>query len=426
MLKFLSGFLLIITVLFTMGSGYACSTYKVTVGDKTMVGSNYDSWFETPQIWFETNGYGASFTGARSDGEFGFAPQTGMNEFGLAFVTLATATPKESRDMSGKKQIVSRTNYLKDILHTCKTVEEVKNYIDRFDHSTLGNDVFFYVDRSGNYLIVEPYELISGNDAKYVLSNFCPSTITDFRKIKQARYVNGSAFLNNKIDTSIAFCTALSDTMHVCRKAHGDGTLLTSILDLKNGISHLYFYHDYKNHVKFVLQEELAKGNHSVEIASLFPPNSEFKALTNFKTPLNSPGINLFLQLCLILFLLSAILFGISSLIRRKTSSHNFAKLLFGLLSLSLAYYIYLLATEMNIYFFPAPYSDGSLSLVSIASFIPFLLLILIIPILIFNKKILKNSTWTFIPKFFLTLNSITYIVLIVLFSYWGLYNIFL
>ena len=94
---------------------------------------------------------------------------------------------------------------------------------------------------------------------------------------RQQQYVNGTAFLKNKIDSSVAFCTALSDTMHVCRKKHGDGTLLTSISDLNDGFTYLYFYHDYSHRVKINLKEELAKGNHSVEITSLFPPNEEFK-----------------------------------------------------------------------------------------------------------------------------------------------------
>jgi len=46
------------------------------------------------------------------------------------------------------------------------------------------------------------------------------------------------------MDTSITFYTALSDTMHVCRKKVGDGTLLTSIWNLNDGVTYLYFYHD--------------------------------------------------------------------------------------------------------------------------------------------------------------------------------------
>src|SRR3954465_10805249 len=147
-------FLVAFVLLFNSRFANSCSSYKVSVGGKTMVGSNYDTWLETPRIWFETTGYGTEFTGARPDGAFSFAPQTAMNEFGLAFITLATATPNNGAPSPNKKQIASRTNYLKDILHTCKTVDEVKAYVDQYDHSSLSQDVFLYVDKTGKYLIV--------------------------------------------------------------------------------------------------------------------------------------------------------------------------------------------------------------------------------------------------------------------------------
>lgn len=413
-----------IILLLNFYPAHACSTYKVTSGGKTMVGSNYDTWQATPRIWFETNDYGTAFTGARIDGA-GFVPQTGMNEFGLAFVTLATATPENGAPSPGKKQISSRTNYLKDILHQCKTVAEVKSYIDQYDHSTLSQDVFLYVDKTGKYLVVEPYTLTLGNDSKYVLANFCPSTVSDLSTIKQARYVNGTAFLKNKMDSSLAFCTALSDTMHVCRKKHGDGTLLTSILDLNDGVTHLYFYHDYTQKVQFNLKEELAKGNHFIEIPSLFPPNEEFKKLVAFNTPQNSPAIELFLVFCVGLFFVSALFYLFSYFRKRKTTPYAIVKLLLVPLSLFMLFYVLTLVRVENIFYFPAPYTDGSFSMVSISSYLPFLILLLIIPLLAINRKVFANSSWSFIPKWLFTLNNLTYMTLIVLFAYWGLYNVF-
>ncbi|CAN5423276.1 hypothetical protein BH11BAC1_BH11BAC1_22980 [soil metagenome] len=423
--KFSCTVLLLFILLFSFLNAQSCSSYKVSVGGKTMVGSNYDTWLTTPRIWFETDGYGSSFTGARPDGANGFAPQTGMNEYGLAFVTLATATPENGKVPPGKKQIASRTVYLKDILHNCKTVDEVKLYVDQYDHSSLSQDVFLYVDRSGKYIVVEPYKIIEGNDPKYVLANFCPSTITDFSTIKQARYVNGSAFVKNKIDTSLAFCNALSDTMHVCRAKHGDGTLLTSILDLENGIAYLYFYHDYKQQVQFILADELAKGNHFIEIPALFPPNKEFKELKNFQTPMNSAVIDRFLIFCVMLFSISFFYFLVNYFRKRKTTKYRWLKLMLAPLSLVMLLYIFMLVREENIFYFPAPYSDGNFSLVSIASYIPFLLLILLIPLFISNKNIFREPTWGTFAKWIFTLNNITYVTLVVLFSYWGFYNIF-
>lgn len=57
-------------------SAWACSGYKITVGDKTIVGCNEDAWRATPHIWFENTGrFGAAFTGSRFDGPHGYAPQ---------------------------------------------------------------------------------------------------------------------------------------------------------------------------------------------------------------------------------------------------------------------------------------------------------------------------------------------------------------
>jgi len=411
--------------LLTFQYGFSCSAYKVTAGGKTMVGSNYDTWLETPRIWFETNDYGCAFTGARRDGAFGFAPQTGLNEHGLAFVTLATATPKSGKPSPDKKQIASRTNYLKDILHLCKTVDEAKAYIDQYDHSTLRQDVFLYVDSTGKYLVVEPYLTTLGADEKYVQANFCPSTVEDLSTIQQVRYRNGVAFLKDKIDASIDFCTALSDTMHVCREKHGDGTLLTSILDLNEGVYHLYFYHDYKHQVKFDVKDELAKGNHFMEIAPLFPPNAEFKKLRDFKTPANTPALDMFLRFCVWLFSVSALFFFISFFIKRSTTKYSFAKAVMAILSVLLLYYTFVLATVENVFFFPAPYTDGSLSMVSISSYIPFLLLVLIVPLIAINIKLFRENAWGVFAKWLFTLNNIVYVVLIFLYAYWGLYNVF-
>lgn len=414
----------IIILLFTTFKNVACSMYKVTKNGKTMIGCNHDAWFETPRIWFETNGYGTAFTGARFDGSNGFAPQSGMNEFGLTFSRLVSATPKNRADFSKRKPITNPTLYLKDILHTCKTVDEVLKYVNQYDHSYFSNDVFIYIEKSGRYLIVEPYKTIMGNDAKYVLANFCPSEISDFKEIKQERYKNGTLFLKNKLETDINFCTSLSDTMHVCRDKIGDGTLITSIWDNDAGNVYLYFYHNYKNQVKFNLKEELQKGNHILEVDKLFPHNKEFQNLKDFKTPLNYKPIDYFLRFTLLFFFFTAFYFLISYFRNSKDSTSKIKLILFPL-SLFLMFYMFVLATEINVYYFPAPYSDLTFSMTTIASYIPYLLLLIIIPLLIFNKNILKQNTWSFFSKFLISFNSFVYLILIALFSYWKFYSIF-
>ena len=422
--------LLTFLILFAIEYSSSCSMYKITFGGKTIVGCNEDAWRLTPHIWFEigtkSGGIGAVFTGSRFDGANGYAPQSGMNEFGLSFSRLASYVPERKPQIpETRKSISNPTLYLKDILHTCKTVDEVKAYISKYDHSYFIEDVFIYIDKTGKYLVVEPYTLNIGNDSTYVLSNFCPSVTKESDAVKLARYRNGVEFLKNKVDTTLDFCTALSSTMHVCRGKIGDGTLLTSIWDLNTGTINLYFYHQYKNVVKFTLKEELAKGDHIIDIQTLFPPNDEFEKLANYKIPQNSNILRLLLVMLGGLFLFSSIFFLLHFLKNRHRSKYAFIQLALFPLGLIMFYYMYVLCTNINIFYFPSPYKDLKNILLSMSSYIPFLVLLLIGPLLLINRNIHKENTWTAFSKLLYTLNNIVYVILIGFFGYWGLFNVF-
>lgn len=405
----------------------ACSGYKITIGNRTFFGSNHDAWFTTPQIWFEnasSGKYGAAFTGARFDGENGYAPQSGMNEMGLVFERLVAYHPAQE-NFTNRKTISNPTKYLKDILHTCKSVEEVKEFISKYDHSYFIEDVFIYVDKSGKYLIVEPYTLTIGHEQTYVIANFCPSITPEQNANKLDRYRNGVAFLKNGIDTTLAFCTALSDTMHVCRKKIGDGTLISSIWDLNNGTVNLFFYHDYKTNVQFNLSEELKKGDHIIAIETIFPQNPEFEKLRNFKTPKDSILTGLFIVASAGFFLFTSIFFLIQYFRRKESKKYSYIQLLLCPIGLILFYYMYVLSGSVNVFYFPAPYKDPTNVFVSLTSYIPFLLLLLILPFSVVNYRLLKGNSWSFLAKGLFTLNNLIYIILIGLFAYWRFYDIF-
>ena len=116
-----------------------------------------------------------------------------MNEMGLAFERLVSYHPPKPC-LANRKAITNPTNYLKDIIHRCKSVEEVQAYINQYDHSFFTVDVFIYVDKSGKYLIVEPYSLTIGNEPTYVIANFCPSITPTQKANKIDRFRNGTEF----------------------------------------------------------------------------------------------------------------------------------------------------------------------------------------------------------------------------------------
>lgn len=427
-MQFVRLVLLTIITFAVLQDSIACSGYKITIGNKTILGSNEDAWRVTPHIWFEkgtvNSNYGATFTGSRYDGENGYAPQSGMNEMGLAFERLASYHPTQE-NFTNKKTISNPTKYLKDILHTCKSVEEVKEFISKYDHSYFIEDVFIYVDKSSKYLIVEPYTLTIGNEPTYVVSNFCPSITPEKNANKLDRYRNGVAFLKNGIDTTLEFCTALSDTMHVCRKKIGDGTLLSSIWDLNNGTVNLYFYHDYNTTVQFNLSEELKKGDHIIAIETLFPHNPEFEKLRNYKTPKNSILIGVFIVVAAGFFLLISIFFLIQYFRRKESKKYSYIQLLLFPIGLILFYYMYVLSGSVNVFYFPAPFKDPTNVFTNFTSYIPFLLLLLILPFSVINYRLIKQKSWSLLSMWLFTLNNFIYIILIGLFAYWRFYDIF-
>ena len=407
----------------------ACSMYKITVDGKTMVGCNHDAWLTTPKIWFETakhkNEYGTVFTGSREVSPSRTTPQSGMNTVGLAFSRLASYYPVQNNPFSNRLKITSEADYLSEILHKCATVKEVKKHIEQYDHSFFFNDVFMYIDSLGDYLIVEPYKLIEGNNPNYVLANFCPSITDNKQARKLERYRNGEDFLkNNKAVASLDFCTTLSDTMSVCRSRNRDGTLITSIFDTKEKIVSLYFYHNFDTLVQYSLTDELSKGDHILNLPEIFPTNAEFERLVNFKTPSNTVTLRALLVLIAgLLALISFVLF-FSQLRKNKTTSLSLKSVVvISLLNLILIAYIFVLTTNQGIFYFDVPYKHPTSSLITASSYTPFLLLISFIPIIIYTRNRLKSDKTKFWIKSTLVLNNMVYFILVLGFGYWGLYS---
>ncbi len=408
----------------------ACSMYKFTADGKTIVGCNEDAWRTTSRIWFkngdETNRYGAAFTGSRIVADDRCAPQSGMNEVGLAFSRLVAYHPTEEVDVSDKIAIAQEVDYLEGILQNCHSVADVKAYIKRYDHSIFIDDVFIYVDSSGDYLVVEPYDLIRGSDPSYVLSNFCPSITTNDASRNLERYRNGEDFIKlHTPEATLAYATALSDTMHVCRSRNGDGTLLTSIWDSKDGNVNLYFYHDYSHTLAFNLKDELTKGDHLITLPEVFPANAEFQRLAAYKTPFNTPLIRFALAAIggFLLLLSLALIAGV--FIRKMSGEHRRLQLLFSVLNLFVFGFLFVLATEINIFYFDAPYEHYSSEWITASAYVPFLLLIALFPLVYYSIKCLRDSNISGWSKGFLFSNTLTYAFLLVAFYYWGLFDVF-
>jgi|688.fasta_scaffold04492_13 hypothetical protein len=423
--------LLLVSLVLTMyqNNMKACSMYKITVDGKTMVGCNHDAWLTTPKIWFENakqyNAYGTVFTGSRQVSPNRTTPQSGMNTAGLVFSRLSSFYPKQNKRFKDRRKITNEADYLSEVLHRCATVKEVKKYIQQYDHSFFLNDVFIYIDRSGDYLIVEPYKLIEGNNPNYVLANFCPSITNNQQARKLERYRNGKDFLKrHKARASIDFSTALSDTMAVCRSRNGDGTLITSIFDTKEKNVGIYFYHNFDSLVQFNLTDELSKGDHMLNIAEMFPRNPEFERLIDFKTPSNTPVLRILLVLSAGLLACISFALFLSHIQKNKTTLLTLKSVIgIVLLNFILIAYIVVLLTNNSIFYFDVPYQHYHSSLISASSYTPFLLLGVFMPIVIHTRNRVKSNKTKLWVKTIFVLNHSIYFMLLLGFGYWGLFN---
>jgi lipid-A-disaccharide synthase-like uncharacterized protein len=173
------------------------------------------------------------------------------------------------------------------------------------------------------------------------------------------------------------------------------------------------------------LKDELKKGDHSIAIEKLFPPNPEFEQLSYFQTTKNNNWIAVYILGSAAIFLFSSVFFLVQYFRAKKNQKYALLKLILFPIGLVLFYYMYVLSSNLAVVYFPAPYQSPINALVSVASYIPLLLLVLILPLLILNYRIYKEHCWSAFTSALFTINNLICIGLIGLFQYWQFFDVF-
>lgn len=413
---------IIILLALIANNSSACSMCKITKGNRTFVGNNEDAWGLNPKIWFEsatTNTLGIAFLGHKN----GF-PQGGMNEAGLAYDGF-TLLPKENMKASGTIPLTDISQFVRQIMQQCKTVADVEQVASRYNRSPITGAMFFFVDATGNYIVVEADTLIRGDDPNYVLVNFRPSETPNPEQISISRYRKGVNLLHTTSDTSLSFCASVMDTMKACRGELGDGTLYTSVYDLNKQIIRIYFYHSYTHYFDFKLEEELKKGNHEIYLASIFPKNAEYIKLESYVTPINNKSITYLLA---ILSLITLVITGIMGIklfkkiifwSRNEISISEVIMLVVSFLMNSMILLVIpILFLREPVFYFGIKGSIAAYPVAYLEKY-PFVIsvLFLITSILLITQKI---RTLKF-PGWLITLNLLICLIYLILFHYWNL-----
>ena|SRR3989338_5266861 len=258
--------LTILAILSLRLDSQACSMFKITENGRTIVGNNEDYFNPFTKIWF-TPGLNGQY-GVVNMGFGNNFPQGAMNEAGLVFDGFAMDYLAVN-DTAGKLMIPN-TEYIPYIMHNFSTVREVQAYFRTINLSHLETSMYLFVDKSGEYLIVEGDSLIIGNEPTFMLSNFYPSQTTNEDAVPIPFYQSGRAFVaNNTPHADFHTCSSVMSNLHQ------DITQYSSIYDLSSGNFTIHFFHDYENKVEFNLKEELAKGKHEFIIPELFSKENE-------------------------------------------------------------------------------------------------------------------------------------------------------
>ncbi|MBL7963739.1 MAG: hypothetical protein JNM31_07820 [Flavobacteriales bacterium] len=265
----------------------ACTAFTVSRDGHTFIGCNEDAWSINAQVRFvqgRNGDHGAiyfdHFNGhpLRKQG-----PQLGMNDAGLVFDGL-TIQPQDAAPVPGRKP-VHFDELMPHVMRTCATVQEAATLLRTYDFSWLTRSMLFFADRHGGYLIVENDTMILGHDTAYAVGNWRMGNCSDPGTIPIPRLQAGRDILLSGNGASFEQAENVLSTMTVCRAKMGEGTLFSVLFDPQEAQAHLYFYHDFSERVTFNLKEELAKGDRTVDMASLFGERPEYERLKSYFTP---------------------------------------------------------------------------------------------------------------------------------------------
>lgn len=246
-----------------------CTVVYATDGQQMLGGNNEDYINPLTRVWFippEDGAFGRAYFGFEDQ----FA-QGGMNDQGLFFDGLALdrAYPVTRE---GKEYYAG--NLAERAMAECATVDCAVDLFDRYYAVEAWSWQFFFGDARGASAIVEADATIRQQGGYQVATNFAQS-ITPPEESRDRRYGTAVGMLEGMETLSVESIRDVMDAVHVSGPSQ---TLYTTVYDLANQVVYIYYFHTYDDVVVLDLQEELARGYHSHDLASLFAPNEAAEA----------------------------------------------------------------------------------------------------------------------------------------------------
>ena len=255
----------------------SCTIFTASQGETVLFGDNFDQHQANLLIGFypdSSRGYGSVHFGFRyPDGSINF--DRAVNNQGLAWsinsIPRSKLNPHPERPYSHADD-----NYLRSILKQATTVEEAISTAGRFD---FGDSMAFQIhiaDASGDAVVIGPgpdgeiaYTRKPIGDGYLLSTNF--NLATPDKGPKSFRYPTGTSMLDQLSAAQELTPDFASQVLQAVKLNNlTTYTLLSNVIDLKNGNIYIYYMSQYDQAVELNLVEELAKGERIVELRELF------------------------------------------------------------------------------------------------------------------------------------------------------------
>ncbi len=255
--------LLLALILLPTETLFSCTMFTLTKNGKTLVGNNEDWRNPNTKIWFvlpEGEKHGIVYFGFDD-----FTPQGGMNDQGLVFDYMATPPLEVTKSLHKE---IFRGDLMDKVMRECASVKDALNLIDHYNLQYFRNFQVMIVDQSGDSAIIEGDVIHRKKGNFQVCTNFYLSQLKEGEDIPCGRYKIATNLLSNNELTIDAFRNILAA---VHQEGVQGGTLYSNIYDVNRGLIYLYHFHNYENAVIINLEDELKKGEHTIDLPSLFP-----------------------------------------------------------------------------------------------------------------------------------------------------------
>lgn len=268
-MKILCGSLALALCLAIQEDASGCAMFTASENGKVLVGTNED-WLEPDtSLHFVPASNGRN--GYVIYGKNRLWPETGMNDRGLVIDFLRTPY-LETKNPENKEILVG--NPAAWFLERCSSVEEALALLETHTLGGFEHGQMMIADSKGDAAIVEGDIVHRKQGPAMIATNFLHSQVDIDDCSSCIRYRMVSEMLS-KHGVSVEGFRQTLKAIHF--EGAWGGTQYSNIYVPKDGLVHIFLFHDFEERVTLNLHEELEKGERSVRLADLFPRNFAYE-----------------------------------------------------------------------------------------------------------------------------------------------------